>query len=109
MVYFSYAYCLFLMDSNNYVDGRVDRLIAEVQSLTAVVKDLIATTPQRNKIWLSPSEIGRLLGVSARHIGRYREQGVFKTSSFRKKGNRFEYHCLNALQDAQAGGAVNVR
>ncbi len=88
---------------------RVERLIAEVICLTAVVKDLVATTPQRNKIWLSPSEIGRLLGVSARHIGRYREKGVFQDSSYRKKGNRFEYHCLNALQDAQAGGAANVR
>ena len=83
---------------------RVERLIAEVTCLTAVVKDLIATTPQRNKIWLSPSEIGCLLGVSARHIGRYRVEGVFKETSYRKKGNRFEYHVIEALRDAEAGG-----
>ena len=53
---------------------RVDRLIAEVQDLTAQVKQLIELTPTRNKIWLRPIEIGQLLGVSNRQIARYREQ-----------------------------------
>ena len=54
---------------------------------------------RRNKIWLRPSEFGQLIGVSYRQIARYREQGVFRESSFRFKGNRFEYHNVDAVAD----------
>ena len=83
-------------------DPRVDRLIAEVQELTSVLKVLVDTIPQRNKIWLTPAQIGKILGVQSRQIARYREQGVFKESSYRKNGNRFEYHSVNAMKDAEA-------
>ena len=62
-------------------DPRVDRLIVEVQELTSVLKVLVDTIPQRNKIWLTPAQIGKILGVQSRQKARYREQGIFKESS----------------------------
>ena len=97
------------MTSINNEGVRVERLIAEVQHLTKVVTRLVETTPQRNKIWLTPSQIGDLIGVTYRQIGRYREDGVFRPTSYRKKGNRFEYHAIEALKDVEAGGKIYVR
>ena len=42
------------MTSVRNEDPRVDRLIVEVQELTSVLKVLVDTIPQRNKIWLTP-------------------------------------------------------
>ena len=90
------------MATSSTQDLRTERLIAEVQQLTKEVKQLIELTPTRNKIWLRPSEFGQLIGVSYRQIARYREQGVFRESSFRFKGNRFEYHNVDAVADFEA-------
>ena len=89
------------MTSVRNEDPRVDRLIVEVQELTSVLKVLVDTIPQRNKIWLTPAQIGKILGVQSRQIARYREQGVFKESSYRKNGNRYEFHNVNAGKDAE--------
>ena len=67
-------------------DIGVDRLIAEVQQLTKVVKRLVDTTPHRNKVWLTPSQIGDLIGVGYKQISRYRIDGVFRPTSYRKRG-----------------------
>ena len=95
---------------------RIDRLIGEVQqynaevkSLAKLVKRLVDTTPQRNKVWLTPSQIGDLIGVSYKQISRYRLDGVFRPTSYRKRGNRFEYHSIEAMKDAEAGGKIYVR
>ena len=90
-------------------EARVDRLIAEVQQLTKVVKRLVDTTPQRNKVWLTPSQIGDLIGVGYKQISRYRIDGVFRPTSYRRRGNRFEYHSIEAMKDAEAGGRIYVR
>ena len=87
------------MATSSTQDLRTERLLAEVTQLTKEVKKLIELTPTRNKIWLRPSEFGQLIGVSYRQIARYREQGVFRESSFRFKGNRFEYHNVDAVAD----------
>ena len=89
------------MTSVRNEDPRVDRLIVEVQELTSVLKVLVDTIPQRNKIWLTPAQIGKILCVQSRQIARYREQGVFKESSYRKNGNRYEFHNVNAVKDAE--------
>ena len=89
------------MTSVRNEDPRVDRLIVEVQELTSVLKVLVDTIPQRNKIWLTPEQIGKILGVQSRQIARYRDQGVFKESSYRKNGNRYEFHNVNAVKDAE--------
>ena len=95
---------------------RIDRLIGEVQqynaevnSLAKLVKRLVDTTPQRNKVWLTPSQIGDLIGVSYKQISRYRLDGVFRPTSYRRRGNRFEYHSIEAMKDAEAGGRIYVR
>ena len=97
------------MTSKRNEDERVDRLIGEVQQLLKEVKRLVDTTPQRNKIWLTPSQIGDLIGVSYKQISRYRLHGVFRPNSYRRKGNRFEYHAIEAMKDAEAGGKIYVR
>ncbi len=79
----------------------VVRLIAEVQSLTATVKDLVATTPHRAKTWLEPRELAALLNVSTRTLGKWREQGRFREESYRPTAKGFQYHSKNALADAQ--------
>lgn len=62
------------MTSVRNEDPRVERLIAEVQELTSQVKVLVDSIPQRNIIWLTPSQIGKILGVQSRQVARYREQ-----------------------------------
>ena len=49
---------------------RIGRLIAEVEDLTIAIKELIKTTPQRNKTWLKPHELASLLGCSPKTVGR---------------------------------------
>ena len=95
---------------------RVERLIGEIQQFKAeirvlykLVKRLVDTTPQRNKVWLTPSQIGDLIGVGNKQISRYRIDGVFRPTSYRKRGNRFEYHSIEAMKDAEAGGKIYVR
>ena len=88
---------------------RVDRLIAQVEHLASKVEQLIELTPQRNKVWLRPSEIATLVGVTYRQIARYREQGIFKVDSYRFNGNRYEYHNVRAIADFESrrGGYEN--
>ena len=88
---------------------RVERLIGEIQQFKAeirvlykLVKRLVDTTPQRNKVWLRPSEIATLIGVTYRQVARYREQGIFQRDSYRFNGNRYEYHNVKALADFEA-------
>ena len=95
--------------SQNNTEVRVDRLIATVEHLTSKVEQLIELTPQRNKVWLTPSQIGDLIGVSYKQISRYRLDGVFRPTSYRRRGNRFEYHSIEAMKDAEAGGRIYVR
>ncbi len=83
-------------------DLRVERLIAEVQNLLATVQQLVDTTPQRNKTWLEPCEIAKLLGVTPRTIARWRTNQVFNPNSIRKKKKKgYQYHAIYALKDAQ--------
>ena len=86
---------------------RIGRLIAEVEDLTIAIKELIKTTPQRNKTWLKPHELASLLGCSTKTIGRYRIIGRIRVGSFRKRGNRYEYHADTALRQVQKLGDHN--
>ena len=61
---------------------RICRLIAEVEDLTIAVKELIKTTPQRNKTWLKPHELASLLGCSTKTVSRYRMIGKIKVGSY---------------------------
>ena len=102
MVFHTLIVRFFMAEINTEV--RVDRLIAEVENLTSQIKQLIELTPQRNKVWLRPSEIAKLIGVTYRQVARYREQGIFKVDSYRFNGNRYEYHNVRAIADFEAWG-----
>ena len=91
----------------NYDQLRIGRLIAEVEDLTIAIKELIKTTPQRNKTWLKPHELASLLGCSTKTVGRYRIIGKIKVDAFRKRGNRYEYHSDKALRQFQNIGDHN--
>ena len=86
---------------------RIGRLIAEVEDLTIAVKELIKTTPQRNKTWLKPHELASLLCCSTKTVSRYRMIGKIKVGSYRKRGNRYEYHADKALIQVQNLGDHN--
>ena len=86
------------MDPSNLL---LTRLLAETEELNANVRALLATTPQRTKNWLEPRELAQLLGVSTRTIANWREQGRFHPGSFRAVGRGYQYHCKDALADAQ--------
>ena len=86
---------------------RINRLIAEVEDLTIAIKELIKTTPQRNKTWLKPHELASLLGCSTKTVSRYRMIGKIKVGSYRKRGNRYEYHAHKALIQVQNLGDHN--
>ena len=95
---------------NNFSAIGVDdvvRLIAEVQDLNAVVKALVATTPQRTKTWLEPKELAPLLNVSTRTLGKWREQGRFRDGSYRPTAKGFQYHAKKALEDAQQAQSIS--
>ena len=64
---------------------RIGRLIAEVEDLTIAVKELIKTTPQRNKTWLKPHELASLLGCSPKTVGRYRMIGKIQAGAFERE------------------------
>ena len=86
---------------------RIGRLIAEVEDLTIAIKELIKTTPQRNKTWLKPHELASLLGCSTKTVSRYRMIGKIKVGSYWKRGNRYEYHADKALIQVQNLGDHN--
>ena len=83
-------------------DLLVARLLAEVQDLTATVRELIQLTPTRNRTWLPPRDFARIVGCSTRSLGNWRSQGRFRDCSVRKHGTGWQFHADLALQDAQA-------
>ncbi len=83
--------------------GEVSILIAEVQQLAADVRQLIALTPCRTKLWLQPRELAPMLGVSTRTLGQWRASGRFRAQSIRKGAKGWEFHAEHALHDAQRG------
>ncbi|GIR74958.1 MAG: hypothetical protein CM15mP77_1150 [Synechococcus sp.] len=59
--------------------------MAEVKELTSVVRQLVATTPQRNKQWLQPREFAQLLGIALRTLAQWRTDGRFRPISVRSR------------------------
>jgi len=86
-----------------YADPRVERLIGHVEDLCAVVRQLVATTPQRSKQWLEPRELATLLGVSTRTLASWRAAGRFEPESLRKGSKGWQFHRDHALRCVQRG------
>lgn len=88
---------------------QIGRLIAEVEDLTATVRQLLEATPAPGRTWLTPSELARVLGVSTRTVQNMRARGVFRPGSFRPRGARgYEFHKNLAVLDAEAGRSVGA-
>lgn len=77
-------------------------LRADVKELIAVVRQLVATTPQRSKTWLTPSEFAKIAGIHVRTVKNWRDTGKLRPESFRKNGSSYQFHAEFALRDAQA-------
>ena len=71
------------------LEFRLEQTMAEVKELTSVVRQLVATTPQRNKQWLQPSEFAQLLGIAPRTLAQWRTDGRFRAISVRKQGRGY--------------------
>lgn len=86
---------------------QIGRLIAEVEDLTAAVRQLLEATPPPARTWLTPGELAKVLGVSTRTVQNMRARGVFRPGSFRPRGARgYEFHKNHAVLDAEASRAV---
>ena len=83
------------------LESRLEQTMAEVKELTSVVRQLVATTPQRTKQWLEPRELAQLLGISTRTLCQWRVDGRFRPISVRKHGRGHQFHADWALADAQ--------
>lgn len=79
----------------------LEQTMAEVKEFTSVVRQLVATTPQRYKQWLQPSEFAQLLGIAPRTLAQWRTDGRLRPISIRKQGREYQFHSDWALADAQ--------
>ena len=79
----------------------VSRLVAEVQQLSADVRDLLERLPNPARQWMRPAELAALVGCSVRSIASYRERGWIKDEHMRPTASGFEYR-HEALADIEA-------
>jgi hypothetical protein len=78
-------------------------LIGQVQNLTAKVDELLDRVPEHGRVWITPTELSKLAGCSARTIANWRTKGKFRDCSMRPGGRNVLYHNVNALADIQGG------
>ena len=104
---------------NNFQDRRYEELLKEVRILSGHVQTLqfnferladnqdlmMEANPSAPNLWLTPSQLGQLAGLSSSTISKYRKRGLFKKFSIKeiKKGQLiyYYYHRQNALKDLQ--------
>ena len=79
---------------------QLEQTRAELRRLSSAVEQLVATTPQRTKQWLT-RELAQLLGISTRTLAVWRTDGRFRPISIRKQGRGYQFHADWALADAQ--------
>ena len=73
---------------------RLEQTLASVKKLSSVVRQLVATTPQRNNQLLQPNELAQLLGIAPRTLVQWRTDGRFRPISVRKQGRPIEIYAL---------------
>ena len=112
---------------NNFQDRRYEELLKEVRILSGCVQTLqhnferladnqdlmMEANPSAPNLWLTPSQLGQLAGLSSSTISKYRKRGLFKKFSIKeiKKGQLiyYYYHRQNALKDLQVIKPVHIR
>ena len=106
---------------------QVDNLISEIRTLSAHITEqnmrlealegsvdlIVEGSPSAPNLWLKPSQLGKLVGLSGSSISKYRYQGIFSKTSIksRQKGSRIDYyyHRQNALKDLQKIRPVTIK
>ena len=111
----------------NLYQKQVDNLISEIRTLSAQITEqnmrlevlagsldlIVEGSPSAPNVWLKPSQLGKLVGLSGSSITKYRHQGIFNKLSIksRQKGSRIDYyyHRQNALKDLQKIRPVTIK
>jgi len=112
---------------NNFQDRRYQELLEEVRTLSSCIQILqnnferladnqdlmMEANPSAPNLWLTPKQLGQLVGLSSSTISKYRKRGIFKKFSIKdvEKGQYvyYYYHRQNALKDLQKIKPVHIR
>jgi len=83
------------------------------ERLEATLDLILEGHPSAPNLWLTPKELGKLVGLSSSSVSKYRHAGLFGKLSVKevKRGNRVDYyyHRQNALKDLQSKKPVHIR
>ena len=111
----------------NFQDARYEELLREVRTLSSCIQTLqnnferladnqdlmMEANPSAPNLWLTPKQLGQLVGLSSSTISKYRKRGIFKKFSTKEveKGQYvyYYYHRQNALKDLQKIKPVHIR
>ena len=111
----------------NFQDARYEELLREVRTLSSCIQTLqnnferladnqdlmMEANPSAPNLWLTPKQLGQLVGLSSSTISKYRKRGIFKKFSVKEveKGQYvyYYYHRQNALKDLQVIKPVHIR
>ena len=112
---------------NNFQDRRYEELLKEVRTLSSCIQILqnnferladnqdlmMEANPSAPNLWLTPKQLGQLVGLSSSTISKYRKRDIFKKFSVKEveKGQYvyYYYHRQNALKDLQKIKPVHIR
>ena len=112
---------------NNFQDRRYQELPEEVRTLSSCIQILqnnferladnqdlmMEANPSAPNLWLTPKQLGQLVGLSSSTISKYRKRDIFKKFSVKEveKGQYvyYYYHRQNALKDLQKIKPVHIR
>ena len=85
----------------------------ELDQLRADLLWYMENANQIANLYLKPSILAKLLGVSAKTIAKYRYEGVFRKESIRavKRNQRTDYfyHRINAIEDLKKVMPVHIK
>tara|TARA_B100001057_G_C22255581_1_gene721195 strand:+ start:181 stop:525 length:345 start_codon:yes stop_codon:yes gene_type:complete len=91
----------------------VGRLVPEVEQCRQDISWMIESSPDSANLYLRPSEFGKLTGVSAKTISKYRYEGYFRDISVRKvklaKRTDYYYHRINAVEDLSKRRPIHLK
>jgi len=111
----------------NFQDARYEELLREVRTLSSCIQTLqnnferladnqdlmMEANPSAPNLWLTPKQLGQLVGLSSSTISKYRKRDIFKKFSLKEveKGQYvyYYYHRQNALKDLQKIKPVHIR
>ena len=83
------------------------------ERLEATLDLILEGHPSAPNLWLTPKQLGKLIGLSSSSVSKYRHDGLFGKLSVKeaKRGKRVDYyyHRQNALKDLQKRKPVHIR